>query len=381
MMRLLRSPWMLPALLLLVLVAWMTSGALAPDAPSTANAGTGDGVVGARSGRLTPVQYQDQYAEPIERRLLVTGRTEPAREVEVKAQTSGRVDATVAARGARLDAGEVILRLDVGDREVRLTQAKALVRQRDIEYRANKALKPSGFNTEGRVAEALANLEAARAELKRAELDLEWMTVRAPFDGALLDRTVEVGDYVTPGDPLFRYLDDRTVVIAADVTEGDIGFLHVGLVGEATLIDGRRQAGSVRYIAPLADTATRTFLVEMELDNAEGRVPLGASADLGLPLETVLAHAVSPALMGLDDQGGLGIKVIDGNNHVRFLPIEIVRSVGDTVWVTGLPDPARVITVGAGFVTEGERVAPQAEATDVASSERDPVTSDRKSVV
>ncbi|MEO0422511.1 MAG: efflux RND transporter periplasmic adaptor subunit [Pseudomonadota bacterium] len=360
---LLRSPWTLSIIIVLVLVAWMTSGALSDGSASSSTpvAEAGDGGVGAREGRLTRVQYQEEFAQRIERRLQVSGRTEASREVQVKAQTSGRIEATVALRGARMEAGEEVLRLDLSDRQARLTQAKALVRQRELEYASNKALKPSGFNTEGRVAETLANLEGARAELRRAELDLERMVVRAPFDGALQDRSVEVGDYVTPGDPLFTYLDDRKVIVSADVSEGDIGYLHTGLVGEAQLIDGVSRQGHVRYISPQADTSTRTFLVELELDNAQGRLPLGASADLGLPLESVLAHAISPALMTLDDAGGLGIKIVDDDNQVRFLPVEIARADGDTVWVTGLPDPARIITVGYGFVSEGERVAPTLE--------------------
>ncbi|MEM9388165.1 MAG: efflux RND transporter periplasmic adaptor subunit [Pseudomonadota bacterium] len=365
MISLLRSPWTLSIFIVLALVAWMASGALSDGVPSSSTPLAQDaGTVGAREGRLTRVQYQEEFAQRIERRLLVSGRTEASREVQVKAQTSGRIDSTVAERGARLNGGQEVLRLDLGDREARLIQAKALVRQRELEYASNKALKPAGFNTEGRVAETLANLEGARAELRRAELDLERMVVRAPFDGALQDRSVEVGDYVTPGDPLFTYLDDRKVIVSADVSEGDIAYLHTGLIGEAKLVDGARRQGRVRYISPQADTSTRTFLVELELDNAQGRLPLGASADLGLPLETVMAHPVSPALMSLDDAGGLGVKIVDDDNQVRFLPIEVARADGDTVWVTGLPDPARVITVGYGFVSEGERVAPTLESQD-----------------
>lgn len=366
---LLGNPWTLSVLIVLLLAGWMLSGQLAsaPDADGAAAGAAANGAVGAagaaneRGSRLTTVQYRDQLSERVERRLSLSGRTAPARTVSVKAQTAGRVDETVAERGARLDEGDVVLRLEMADRQARLAAARALVRQRELEYEAERALEPEGYNSQARVAEALAQLEAARAELTRAQLDLERREVRAPFDGALQERSVEPGDYVTPGDPLFTFLDDRTVIVAGDVSENDIDFLAVGMPASATLVDGTHHAGRIRYIAPLADQTTRTFAIELALDNPDERVPLGASAELVLALETVRAHPVSPALLALDDAGALGVKVIDADNRVRFHHVQVVRAEPDTVWVSGLPEQVRIVTVGAGFVGDGERVAPQPE--------------------
>lgn len=57
---------------------------------------------------------------------------------------------------------------------------------------------------------------------------------------------------------------------------------------------------------------------------------------------------------------------------MQFVHVELVRAEPDTVWVSGLPDPARIITVGQGFVTEGERVAPQAEARETRTAAGEP---------
>ncbi len=360
MTRLIRSPWTLAIAIALAAVAWMASGALQSDATGERPSTRADDDAAA-TPRLTAVQIREQSSQRVERQLELSGRTAPARRVVLKAETTGRIVAAPAGRGQRLDAGAVLLRLETADREVRLSEARAAVRQRELEYESQKALAPDGFITEARVAEALALLERARTELRRAELDLERMTVRAPFDGVLLEREVEIGDYVTPGDPLLTWLDDRTLIVAANVNETDIGHLSTGMQARATLVDGAAVGGQLRYIAPLAEASTRTFLVELELDNPGGEIPLGAGAKLHLPLDTVDAWPVSPALLALDDAGDLGLKIVDDDDRVRLVDVDVVRAGADTVWVTGLPDPARIITVGQGFVSHGEQVLTRRE--------------------
>jgi multidrug efflux system membrane fusion protein len=306
--------------------------------------------------RLVAVQIREQTPQEIEQVLELSARTSPARRVLLKAETVGRVVATPAARGARHDEGTTLLRLDLGDRQARLTQAQAAVHQRELEYEAQQTLAPDGYISEAAVAGALAQLEGARAELERARLDLQRMVVRAPFDGVLLEREVELGDYVTPGDPLLSFLDDRKLIVTGDVSEQHVEALTPGMAASATLVDGNTRQGRLRYIAPLADAGTRTFVVELEIDNGQGKVPLGATAQLHLPLGTVLAHPISPALLTLDDEGRLGVKIVGSDDVVELVTVSVARAEADTIWVTGLPDLARIITVGHGFVSAGQRV-------------------------
>jgi multidrug efflux system membrane fusion protein len=94
----------------------------------------------------------------------------------------------------------------------------------------------------------------------------------------------------------------------------------------------------------------------MELPNPDGRLPSGVTAELSLPVGEVMAQRVSPALLTLDDDGKLGLKVVDENGNARFVPTEIVKTAPDGVWLTGLPSDATIITVGQGFVRDGEPV-------------------------
>lgn len=299
------------------------------------------------------VRVRTQKAEPVERMIIVNGKTAPARIVEIAAETDGRVQRIGAERGSNVAAGELIAGLDERDRRARLRQAEATVVQREVEYEARERLKSSSYVSEAQLKEAAAALEAARAELTRARLDLDYMTIRAPFDGALQARVVEVGDFVAVGDPVATFVDNRTLIVSANLSEFDAKYVAVGDTAEARLATGETVRGRIRYVAPVADEATRTFEVELEVDNAGGQLRAGGTAELRIPAETVLAHRISPALLTLDDAGNVGVKIIGDGGEVDFVIADVAISGDDGVWVAGLPETATIITVGQGFVPAG----------------------------
>ena len=343
--------WLMSAGIVIVIALWLTTGGedeearpLAADAPRAANADQ------------FAVRIRNQVAEEVVRTITVNGKTAPARSVGIDAETDGRVVETGVDRGERVDKGGVIVRLDVRDREARLAQAKALLRQRQVEYDARARLKNESYVSEAQLEEAAALLEAARAELRRAELDIGYATIEAPFDGALQERHVEVGDFVKAGDPVATFVDDRTIIVTAAVSEFDAGYVKRGDEAKAILATGETVTGLIRYVAPVADDATRTFTVELEIDNQAGEYRAGLSAELMIPAERVFAHRISPSLLTLDDEGNVGVKIINDEGIVEFYPAEIALSTNEGVYVAGLPAAARIITVGQGFVTEGSYV-------------------------
>jgi multidrug efflux system membrane fusion protein len=182
------------------------------------------------------------------------------------------------------------------------------------------------------------------------------MAVRAPFDGALQARMVEIGDFVQRGDPVATFVDNRTIIVSANLSEFDAQYVDVGDSATAQLSTGEQVHGRIRYVAPVADEATRTFSVELEVDNQEGALRAGGTAELFIPAEVVNAHRVSPSLLTLDDAGNIGIKIINEAGAVEFIAADIALSSSDGVWIAGLPNTATIITVGQGFVTSGSIV-------------------------
>jgi multidrug efflux system membrane fusion protein len=343
--------WFISAGIVVAVTLWVASGSLGntedENTPSDAAP-----VVSTQNA----VRVRTQTAEEVMRTIVVNGKTAPARIAQLSAETDGRIEFIGAERGANLERGNLIVRMDERDRAARLAQAEATVKQREVEYEARQRLKSESYVSEAQLQEGLALLESARAELTRARLDLDYMSVRAPFGGALQDRMVEVGDFVSRGDPIATFVDNRTIIVSANLSEFDARFVDVGDTAEAHLATGETVRGHIRYVAPVADEATRTFVVELEVANTDGALRAGGTAELRIPAERVFAHRISPSLLTLDDAGNVGVKIINEMGEVEFVVADIALSSNDGIWLAGLPETTTIITVGQGYVADGAMV-------------------------
>ena len=344
--------WLTSAGIAVAIAAWLASGSLS-NKENAEPVSTSEPVA---AEVRTSVRVRSQAAEEVTRTITVNGKTAPARIVQINAETDGRVVSVGAERGERLDRGEVIVRLDERDRKARLAQAEATVKQRELEFAAREKLMNESYVSEAQLQEAAAMLETAKAELARARLDIDHMVIRAPFDGALQERRLEVGAYVKSGDPVATFVDERKLIVSANVSEFDAKYVTKGQPASAVLATGQEVEGVIRYVAPVADEATRTFVVELEVDNTAGEYRGGITAKLRIPAETVFAHKISPSLLTLDDDGNLGVKTVNELGQVEFHLADIAMSSSEGVWIAGLPHTASIITVGQGFVNEGSVV-------------------------
>jgi len=346
-------PWILALVIIAAVVAWMFSGTMGHQAGRSADVPVNDD-----PPVLRQVQVQTRHAEPVTRYIKVYGRSAPARTVELKAETNGRVVTIGVERGRPVKKGAAIARLDLRDRRARLQQAKASVREFETSYKAQLKLQNSGDVSETQVAQVVAQLEGAKTELLRAQLDLEHMTIRAPFDGTLETREVEVGDFVRSGDSIGNFVDNTRLIVSGSLAEKDAQHVTVHDQATAKLVTGQQVTGTIRFISPVADLATRTFGVELEIPNPDGSLPAGVTAEIRIAAGTVMAHRISPSLLNLQTDGTLGVKTLDDQNRVVFHPVEIARSQTNGIWVTGLPEIANIVTVGQGYVVAGQTVAP-----------------------
>ena len=355
-----RSSHLIAAGIALALAGWLLSGKLGADRPDDRS----QAQVGANGPARPAVQVRvrEVVAEPVDLEVVISGRTEAARAVELRAETDGRVIDVGPRRGAAVSAGQVLLTLDPRERRAMLSQAEATLRQREIEFQAASQLGAKGFQSETRVAEARAALESAQAQLERMRVDLEHTEIKAPFDGILEHRPVEIGDFLDIGDPVAMVIEQDPFLVVGQVAEREVGLLEVGMPGMARLVTGRTVEGELRYIGSQADPATRTFEVELEVPNGNGRFTAGVTAELRVIYDRTRAHRLPASLLSLGEDGQVGVKAVGEADKVVFHPAEIVRAEGDALWVAGLPDRLRVITIGQGFVRAGDEVRPIPEA-------------------
>lgn len=347
--------------LVAVVSLWMFTGLFAADDKDASTAAADED----QSKSLTRVRVVASQAQDLTREAHLSARTAPLRGVELRAEVGGRISDILVKRGEFVRSGEVIARLEKGDRPARLEQAKVLLKRRELEYKAAQKLHQQDAVSDVELASALSNRSAAQAELQQARTALENCAIVAPFDGVLESRALDLGNYANVGDQFGRFIQRQPFLVKAQVPEDVVSYLDAGQNARALLPDGQEVDGILRYVASEADQATRTFPVELEVRGLNTQVIAGASAVLMLPLELVRVHVVQPSALALNDAGDFGVKAVNQQGVVEFHEAKIAQARDDEIWLSGLPDSLRIISVGQGFVSSGDQV----EAVAAESSE------------
>ncbi|MCP4974935.1 MAG: HlyD family efflux transporter periplasmic adaptor subunit, partial [Maribacter sp.] len=182
-----------------------------------------ESVVGtAPTTKVAEVRVRDIAVQSYANDIVVTGRTNASRTVEIKAKTKGQIQVILKEKGARVEEKEVIAKIELSDREAKVIEAKQRFAQRQIEYDAAKSLEDKGFNSKVTLTRSLADLETARAELTKAVIAQENTKIKVPFKGLIYDQVIEVGDYVSVGDTMFTIVDMDPIELVVFVSERDI---------------------------------------------------------------------------------------------------------------------------------------------------------------
>ncbi len=309
---------------------------------------------------LRKVQVERMQGELIQRNISISGKTAANRSVELKAEIRSTVKAIHKQKGEHVKKGELIVELDPRDWPARVEQNQASLRQYQLEYDSAKKLLARGLLNESQLAQAETALANAKADLTNAQINLQATRITAPFNGIVDQRHVEIGDYVKESVTIVKLLDFSPYLITGHAAEKDATYINIGDRATATLITGDTVEGRIRFIAAEADSQTRTFAIEMEVlsKDIKGSMTSGLTAKMQIPQPGQYAHRISPALLILNDQGHLGLKGLTEDNKVIFHPIDILKAENTGIWITGLEEQTKIITVGQGFVDYGEKVSP-----------------------
>ncbi|MDA1089936.1 MAG: efflux RND transporter periplasmic adaptor subunit [Proteobacteria bacterium] len=317
----------------------------------------------AKETELPQVRTRDMRARDKTRELVLFGRTEAARTVVLRAQTAGRVAAIPLDKGRTAKNGDVLVRLAPEDRPARLKEFEAAVEHAQIAHEASQKLSKEAFRSKIQLAENKAQLASARARLATIREDIHKTAIRAPFDGVVNDVGVEVGDYLKIGDPVATVIDLDPMLVVAEIAEGTIARLAKGGAAQVTIAGLGTFDGVVNFISRTATPATRTFPIEVSVANPNAVIAEGMTTELHLSGETVRAHLLSPAVLTLSDEGVVGVKTVNGDDVVEFHPVRIIADTPEGMWVSGLGDRVRAVTVGQEFVRAGQKVRTVPEKT------------------
>jgi len=339
-------------------------------------------------------------ARVIDSAVILRGRTEANRLVELRAETSGLVISEPLRKGAFVAKGDLLCRLDpaarnatlaeararlaeaktrVPEAEARTLEARAQLEEAEINANAAENLERGGFASQTRVAAtraevssaraavqsassgleaARAGIASARAAISAAESEIERLEITAPFEGVLETDTAEIGSLLQPGALCATVLQLDPITLVGFVSEMQVARVERGAMATARLASGQNAEGRVTFLSRAADNTTRTFRVEIEVPNPDLGLRDGETAEIMISAEGKTAHLLPQSALTLDDEGTLGVRLVDGESRALFTPVTLLRDTPQGVWMTGLPESADVIVIGQEYVTDGVPVKP-----------------------
>jgi multidrug efflux system membrane fusion protein len=344
---------------------WIASGYLLPHESAESKAALR--VNEAKPEKRFRVAVIDTSLVSHSRKLVLSGRTEAYRKVVSFARTNGLLQELKVQRGSHVKKGDVIAILSDDAREAQVLMAKAQLAQRNTELDAKRRLLASNAIAKLDLDVLEAQQKAAEAALASAEAERDRGVITAPWDGVITEVS-EVGTsaFAFTGKEIAQIVGLDPMLAVVEVSERKVANVKVGDTAEVKLVSGQTREGRIRYVSKSAVPATRTYRVEVELSNADSAIPDGITAEVTIPLSPTPATRVPRSALVVSSAGDIGVRTVDGQDKVGFLPTTIVEDDQRSMWLTGVPDGARVIVQGQDFVREGNLVEPVAAAEQAA---------------
>lgn len=345
---------------------WATAAvALAVAACGNAEAGGApqEDAVEAGFVRVINVEVAEVAHRDFVERILLTGTVAANRDVTVSAEESGAVTAILVDKGARVRAGQAILRIDDKVLRAQVDQARAAAElARETWERRRRLWEEDQVGSELLYLEARFAAEQSAANLRTLAERLARTIIRAPVEGILEDRMVEVGALVSPGTPVLRVVDADPVKILAGVPERYAPDVAVGATAEVAfdVLPDAGGPGTVHFVGAAVDARSRTFPVELEMPNPGGIIKPEMVANVSLERRTVPEAVVVPQDALVRREDGYVAFVVEGEGEeARAVERRVVlgASQANQVVVTeGLVPGDLLVVVGQKSVADRDRV-------------------------
>ncbi|MFW6050143.1 MAG: efflux RND transporter periplasmic adaptor subunit [Myxococcota bacterium] len=288
-------------------------------------------------------------------RLRLPGEVEGSRDALLAAALGGFVERVHVDEGDRVRKGQVLARVDSALHAADLARAEAELdgARRELE----RARRMAGAVPQSQRDQAETRQRTAEAAHRAASVRLSRALIRAPFAGAVAELAVEPGEVASPGAPVARLVELDPAVVSLSVADRDVVTLKEGAeVRVRTDAQGEVFRGTVTHIGPAADLKTRTFTVEVEVANPDGKLLPGMIATVELGTELQGDHMLLPQHVLVTGRDGNGLFVVE-DDVARWRPVELGAVMGGQVVVEeGVSPGERVVVTGHRELADGDRV-------------------------
>ena len=324
--------------------------------------------------------------------LAVSGTVKAVNYAVIKARVAGELKEVVAREGDAVKAGDVLARIDPTEYQRRWLQAaetaSAAKSQMEIAQRAwdsNKALVDQGFISKAAMDNSVASYQGAMASHKAAiagadvaRKALDDATLRAPFAGIVSGRAAQVGERVAIDAKIMELVDLSQLEVEVPLSPSESMDVRVGQIASLQVEDRPQTVGAkVKRISPSAQTGSRSVLIYLALDKAEGLrhglfakgiLGMGKSQALAVPLSSVRTDRAQPYVQVVE-QVGDQLQVAHKTVTLGVRGMDLAQPESETmVGVTGLAQGSTVLRSNVGALREGILVKYTAKAAASAAS-------------
>ncbi len=325
-------------------------------------AGCGRGHQGhtAMNAQLPSVQVRTTTVQskslPAVEEVVATVRAKLRATVEAK--TSGRIVELPVVLGQTVKTGQLLARLDAPEIKARLAQAQAGLQQAERDWKRISSLLEQQAATRADYDASESRYQIAKAAVAEAGAMLDYVEVKAPFDGVIARKYVDVGDLAAPGKALIGLEDPTRLQLDADVPEDMAAKIQVG--ARMTVLPGQGRdelSATVAEIAPIADPVSRTVRVKLDLPDTSGLlsgqfarllVVVGQTENLRVPMSAVVHRGQMEIVFAVEGQ------------QVRLHLVKTGRQFKEeTEILSGLDSGDSIVTENAGQLLDGQPVSIQ----------------------
>ena len=311
--------------------------------------------------RLMPVETVTMLSGDFDDYIRLSGTVEAIDDATISSESSGRI-LSISSRGDQVRRGDVIARLD--DRVIRAQYdaAKTGYELAEDTFNRLESLYADSIISTQDFRSARAQRDQAKAQLELTNKQLMDSQIAAPFAGRVEERFVRSGELVNPGQPVVRLVNTDAIRILAGIPERFSGEITEGSEVEVNIrsLSIEPIVTRVAYAGNVIDPDTRTYTIEVELDNSEGIIKPDMIVELQVNRSTLQDVLIIPRTAVLRDEEGSSVFISRVENGVKFAELVSVTtgmSSGPIIQIiNGLEEGDEVVVSGMRSLSIGDQL-------------------------
>lgn len=290
-----------------------------------------------------------------------SGEIRARHETQLGFRIGGKIVERLVDAGARVQAGQVLIRLDPGDTGLQASATEAQYQLADAEAKRYRELHNQNFVSQSALDAKEAALKAAAAQAGLAGNQANYTTLRADYAGVIAATLAEVGQVVSAGQAVLRLAQDGEREVAIAIPESQFAGLKVGAPADVSLWSSGNEAshfsGRLRELSPAAEPVSRTYAARVALSGADARAALGMTAQVRFKSNDKRDKLIVPlsAIFQQGDQAAVWVVAADYSISLRQVEVAAYRDNGAVI-VGGVAAGERIVSAGVHKLSAGEKI-------------------------